>query len=101
MLLFLHFDKQFTEKLILWQSFTLQCKACLCVYMINCFSCDLLLVTPRTGDLQAPLSMGFSRQEYWHGLPYPLSGYIPNPGAEPLSLLSPALAGGFFTTNAT
>ena len=44
---------------------------------------------------QAPLSMGFPRQEYWSGLPFPSSGDLPNPGIE---LLSPALAGGFFTT---
>ena len=44
---------------------------------------------------QTPRSMGFSRQEYWSGLPIPPSGELPNPGTEPLS---PALAGGFFTT---
>ena len=47
---------------------------------------------------QAPLSMGFSRQEYWSGLPGPLPGDLPNPGTEPESLMSPALAGRFFTT---
>ena len=49
---------------------------------------------------QAPLSMGFSRQEYWSGLPCPPSGDLPDPGIEPSSLMSPALAGGFFTTGA-
>ena len=44
--------------------------------------------------------MGFSRQEYWSGLPFPTPGYLPNPGIEPLSLMSPALADKFFTTNA-
>ena len=44
---------------------------------------------------QAPLSMGFPRQEYWHGLPSPSPGDCPDPGMEPLA---PALAGGFFTT---
>ena len=44
---------------------------------------------------QPPLSMGFLRQEYWSGLPFPLSGDLPDPGIEPSS---PALAGGFFTT---
>ena len=44
---------------------------------------------------QTPLSMGFSRQEYWSGLPFPLLGELPNPGIEPGS---PALAGRFFTT---
>ena len=47
-------------------------------------------------DCQAPLSMGFSRQEYCSGLPCPLPGDLPNPGVEPVSLTSPALAGGFF-----
>ena len=50
---------------------------------------------------QAPLSMGFSRQEYWSRLPYPSPGYLPNPGIEPESFMSPTLAGGFFTTSAT
>ena len=43
---------------------------------------------------------GFSRQEYWSGLPCPSPGCLPNPGTEPASLTSPALAGGFLTTNA-
>ena len=50
--------------------------------------------------LQAPLSMAFSRQDYWSGLPFPLSGDLPDPGIEPSSLMSPALGGGFFTTSA-
>ena len=45
--------------------------------------------------------MGFSRQEYWSGLPSPPPGDLPNPQIEPTSLMSPALAGGFFTTSAT
>ena len=48
-----------------------------------------------------PLSMGFSRQEYWSGLPCPPLGDLPDPGTKPTSLTSPALAGGFFTTNTT
>ena len=54
-----------------------------------------------TVALQAPLSMGFSRQEYWNGFPCPPLGDLPNPGTEPVSLMSPALAGGFFTTSVT
>ena len=50
---------------------------------------------------QAPLSMGFFRQEYWSGSPCPPPGDLPNPGIEPMSLTSPALASGFFTTSAT
>ena len=51
--------------------------------------------TPWTVAPQAPLSRGSSRQEYWSGLPFPTPGDLPNPGIEPRS---PALAGGFFTT---
>ena len=47
-------------------------------------------------DHQAPLSMGFSRQEYWSGLPCPLPGDLPDPGIKLTSLMSPALAGEFF-----
>ena len=54
-----------------------------------------LLVTPWTVAHQAPLSMGFSRQEYWRGLVLPSPGDLPDPGIEPVS---PALAGGFFIT---
>ena len=42
-----------------------------------------LFVTPWTVTCQAPLSMGFSRQEYWSGLPFPSPGDLPNPGIEP------------------
>ena len=42
--------------------------------------------------------MGFSRQEYWSGLPFPSPGDLPHPEKEPVSLASPTLAGGFFTT---
>ena len=49
----------------------------------------------------APLSMEFSIQEYWSGLPFPPPGDPPNPGMELASLMSPALAGRFFTTSAT
>ena len=50
---------------------------------------------------QALLSMGFSRQEYWSGLPSPPPGDLPDPRIEPASVTSPALTGGFFTTSAT
>ena len=52
-----------------------------------------------TVTCQAPLSMGFSRQKYWSGLPWPPPGDLPNPGIESESLMSPALTGGFFTTS--
>ena len=47
--------------------------------------------TPWTGACQAPLSMGFSRQEYWNGLPFPSLGGLPNPGIKALSPVPPAL----------
>ena len=58
-----------------------------------------LFATPWTVAHQVPLSMGFSRREYWVELPPP--GYLPNPGIEPISLVSSALAGEFFTTGAS
>ena len=50
-------------------------------------------------DCQVPLPMKFSRQEYWTGVPSSTPGNLPNPGREPVSLVCPALAGGFFTTS--
>ena len=64
------------------------------------FSCVWLIVTPRTVE-EAPVSMGFSRQEYRSGLPFPPPGDISDPGTETSSLPSLSLAGGFFTTSAT
>ena len=58
----------------------------------------MLFLTLWTVALQAPLSMGFSRQEYWSGLPHPPPGDLSNSGIESLSLVSPALVGRFFTT---
>ena len=60
-----------------------------------------LFATLWTVACQAPLSMGFSKQEHWSGLPCPLPGDLPDPGMEPASLMSPELAGGFFTTSAS
>ena len=57
--------------------------------------------TPRTVAHQAPLSMGFPRQGYWSGLPFPSPGDLSDPGLEPRSPVSPVLAGGFFLTSAT
>ena len=64
------------------------------------FSHVQLFVTLWTVAYQAPLFMGFSRQECWSGLPFPTPRDLSNPGIEPVSLMSPALAGGFFTTSA-
>ena len=65
------------------------------------FSHVQLFVTPWTVAGQAPLSMGFSRQEHWGELPCPPPGGLPDLGTEPASLASPALAGRFFTASAT
>ena len=58
------------------------------VCVLSCFSHVQLCVTPRTVARQAPLSMGFSGQEYWSGLPFPSPGDLPDPGIELLSLIS-------------
>ena len=69
--------------------------------MLSCLSCVQLFATLWTVAHQAPLSMGFSRQEYWIGLPFSPPGDLLNLGIEPVSLTAPVLAGGFFTTSAT
>ena len=63
--------------------------------MLSCFSCLQLFETQWTVACQAPLSMGFPRQEYWSGLPFPPSGDLPDPGIEHVF---PALADRFFIT---
>ena len=80
------------------------CSMCLCVCVCVCvcvcaqtLSCVLLFAIPWTVVHQSPPSMEFSRQEYWSGLPFPTPGDPPDPGIEPASLISPALAGGSFT----
>ena len=57
-----------------------------------------LFVTPWTVAHQAPLLQGFPNQDYWSGLPFPPPGDLPDPGLEPVSPVSPALADRFFTT---
>ena len=70
--------------------------------MLSCFSHVWLYATLWTVAHQASLSMGFSRQESWSGLPCPPpGGNLPNPGMEPASLRPPALPGRFFTASAT
>ena len=66
-------------------------------------SCLVAKSCPTFGTVthQAPLSMGFLKQEYWSGLPFYFPGDLPNPGIKPTFLVSSALAGGFFTTSAT
>ena len=61
-------------------------------------SCVWLFATPWSVACQAPKSMGFPRQEHGSGLPFPSQGDLPDPGIKLASLMSPTLAGGFFTT---
>ena len=71
------------------------------VCMLSCFSRVQLFAVPCTVAQQTPLSTGFSRQEYWSGLPRPPPGAPPSPGVEPASLMSPSFTGGFVTPSAT
>ena len=66
--------------------------------MLSCFSHVQLCMTLCTAAYQTPLSMRFSRQGYWSGLPFPTPGDLPGPGMEPFSLMFPALAGRFCRT---
>ena len=77
------------------------CVQGVCACVVSCFSCVRLLATLWTVACHTPLSMGFSRQEYWSGLSCPLPGYLPDPDIEPMSLTSPTLAGRFFTISTT
>ena len=67
------------------------CMLCVCAQYVQFFA------TPRTVTCQAPLSMGFFRQEYWSEPPFPLPGDLPGQGIRPASPASPVLAGRFFT----
>ena len=64
--------------------------------MLSRFRHVQLFAVPQTAAHQAPLSMGFSRQKYWSGLLHLPPGVLPDPGTEPMSLTSPALASGLF-----
>ena len=66
--------------------------------ILSCFNHVQLFVMLWTRACQASLSLGFSRKEHWSGLPSPPPGNLSNPGMEPASFKSPALAAGFFTT---
>ena len=69
--------------------------------VLSRFSHVRVLVILWTVPCQAPLSMGFSGQEYWSVLPFPSPGDLPAPGIEPVIPASPELAGRFFTSSAT
>ena len=66
---------------------------CVCAQLLSRVQ---LFVTPWTVSHQAPLSIEFSRQEYWKGLPFPPLGDLPDPGIEPESPMPSALAGKFY-----
>ena len=68
-----------------------------CIHTCCHFSCVQLLATLWTVALQVPLSIRFSRQEYWSRLPFPSPGDLPDPGIKPMSPVFPALAGWFLT----
>ena len=103
----------YITKIVCWRyqlNCTVTTKTCECPLRIPslktvCVLCHFgpvwLFVTPWTITLQAPLSMGFSRQKYWSGLPFLPPGDLPDWGIEPVSLMSPALTGRFFTTSTT
>ena len=74
--------------------------ACMCVCKVTSVMCNSLQPYGLETH-QAPLSMGFSTQDYWSGLPWPFLGYLLDPRIEPPSLMSPALAGRFFSTGIT
>ena len=71
---------------------------CVCGQSLSCVQ---LFESQWSLACQAPLPMEFSRQEYWSGLPFPSPGDPPDARMEPMSPVSPAFAGGFFTTSAT
>ena len=72
----------------------------MCAVVLSCFSHVQLFATPWPVAHPAPLSMGFSRQEHWSGLPCPPPGDLPDPGIEPACSTSSALGSGFFPTSA-
>ena len=79
---------------VLTRVYTCKCRVLLCAVLFWLFA------TPQAIAHQAPLPMGFSRQEHWNGLPHSPSGDLRHAGTEPSSLAFPALAGWFFTTSA-
>ena len=93
-------------KSILWDSEKHPFPCCMLSWhpglLFNMHACVLshvrLFVTPWTVAWQAPLSIGFSRQAYWSGLPFPPPGDLPDPGIKPTSLIYPSWAGIFLTT---
>ena len=83
------------QGLLLWRQHPRVC-ACAKPLQSRLTLCDPVVCSPPGASVH-----GFSRQEYWSGLPGPTPGDLPNPGIEPASLMYPVFAGGFFTTSAT
>ena len=73
----------------------------MCVPELSCFTYVHFFATLWTVGPHSPLSMGFSRQDYQSGLPCPPPRHLPDPRIEPVFVMSPALAGNFFTTSTT
>ena len=93
-------NKDFSSALSIFLSrFSLELKTSLLLLLLSRFSRVQLFVKLWNVARHAPLTMGFSRQEYWNGLSCPPPGDLPDPGIEPVSLMSPALEGRFFATS--
>ena len=88
----------FSKHLAYWESLSRDLTEARDLYVCLCSVVQATLVTPWTVACQGPLSMGSPRQEHWSVLPFPSPRDLPNPGIEPAFLVSPALAGRFFTT---
>ena len=86
-----------TEKVYQKQRRNSQVGSLICFVYMHAQLC-LTLCNSMDGSHQAPLSMGWSRQKHWCGLSFPPPGYLPDPGTEPQSPASPALASRFSTT---
>ena len=96
-----YFSQQSWFQLVIHPAQHLAWYTLLWVCTLRCFSRVRVFVTLWTVAPQAPLSMGFSRQEYWNGLPCPPPGHLSNPGIKSVSLPPHTLAGRLLTTNAT
>ena len=90
----------FWTRIFSYQLVSIQSMCCVCVCaVLSCFSCVWLCTIPWTVTRQAPLSLEFSRQEYWSGLPFPSPGDLLDPEIKTTSLMFSSLAGRFFTTS--
>ena len=90
-------DKYLSVVPFIYKTKTISKQQCM-THTVSVLSHIWLFATALTAACQAPLSMGFPRQEYWSGLPFPSPGDLSNPGIETRSPVAPALAGEFFNT---